>query len=496
MKYYLLAIDQGTTGSTALVIDSGLSVLARGYREFRQIYPKPGWVEHDPRDIWDSVCAAVKEALAKSHIKPSRIEAVGITNQRETTILWERQKGRALHNAIVWQCRRTKDICDKLKVERIEGPIQRRTGLLLDPYFSASKLKWLLDNVKGARKRAEKSELAFGTVDSYLLWQLTGGEMHYSDVTNASRTMLFNIHTISWDDYLLKLFDIPKTLLPEVQSSTGLFGVTSDKFQKILPAGIPITGIAGDQQAALFGQGCFNEGDAKCTFGTGSFMVMNTGKKPVASKNRLLTTIAWQVGKNPPVYALEGSCFISGAVVQWLRDELKLIEKASDIEALAASVKDSGGVFFVPALAGLGAPHWRSDARGVITGISRGTNRGHIARAALEGMALQNADVLLAMEIDSKRRLKRLKVDGGAAVNDMLMQYQADILGVKIARPAVLESTALGAAALAAVGAGLIEGTAELERKLSARTKIFTPKIREKEREAVLKAWRDAVKKA
>ena len=456
---HVISIDQGTTGSTVLVLDEQLSVRGRGYKEFRQIYPQPGWVEHDPEDIWASVLDALAQAL--KGIEPSSIAAIGITNQRETSVIWDRKTGKAAHNAIVWQDRRTADRCAELKASGKEARVKQLTGLTLDPYFSGTKVSWMLHNVNGMAAAARAGSLAFGTIDSYLLWRLTGGAVHATDVTNASRTLLFDINTLSWSDELLETLGVPRTLLPEVVASSGTCGTT--KGIAGVPDGVPIAGFAGDQQAALFGQACFAVGDAKCTYGTGAFILMNTGDKPVQSKSGLLTTVAWKTATELR-YALEGSAFIAGAAVQWMRDGLSLIKSASEIEALARSVPDSGGVTLVPAFAGLGAPHWRPDARAAITGITRGTTKAHLARAILEGIALQNVDILRAMERDAGHPLRMLKVDGGAAANDLLMQFQSDVLGVEIARPEIVESTALGAAFLAGLGTGVWKDQAQVSQ--------------------------------
>jgi glycerol kinase len=448
---HVIAIDQGTTGSTVLVLDEKLQVRGRGYKEFRQIYPKPGWVEHDPEDIWSSVTTAL--AAAMQGIDAASVAAIGITNQRETAVIWDRKTGKAAHNAIVWQDRRTADRCAELKGAGKEARVKQLTGLTIDPYFSGTKVSWMLNNVPGMAAAARDGSLAFGTIDCYLLWRLTGGAVHATDVTNASRTLLFDIKQLAWSDELLELLGVPRALLPEVVPSSGPCGTT--KGVPGIRDGVPIAGLAGDQQSALFGQTCFAPGDAKCTYGTGAFILMNTGEWPVDSKSGLLTTVAWKLHTGELRYALEGSAFIAGAAVQWLRDGLGLITKASEIEELARSVTDSGGVIVVPAFAGLGAPHWRPDARAAITGITRGTTKAHLARATLEGIALQNVDILRAMERDAGRPLTMLKVDGGAAANDLLMQFQSDVLGVEIARPEVVESTALGAAFLAGLGTGV-----------------------------------------
>ncbi|MGE0550568.1 MAG: glycerol kinase GlpK [Kofleriaceae bacterium] len=447
---HVIAIDQGTTGSTVLVLDEQLQLRGRGYQEFRQIYPTPGWVEHDPEDIWRSVLAALQAAIAG--IDPASIAAIGITNQRETAVLWNRTTGTPVHNAIVWQDRRTADLCSELKAAGREPRVRELTGLTLDPYFSGTKVAWLLNHVPGLAEPARAGAIAFGTVDSFLIARLTGGH-HVTDVTNASRTLLMDLRSLTWSGEMLDLFGVPRAMLPEIVASSGPIGVT--KGVPGLRDGIPIAGIAGDQQSALFGQACFSPGDAKCTYGTGAFILMNTGDQPVASTSGLLTTVAWKMATGELRYALEGSAFIAGAAVQWLRDGLQLFSSASEIEALAMSVPDSGGVIVVPAFAGLGAPHWRPAARGTISGLTRGSTRGHIARATLEGIALQNVDILRAMERDAGRPLTMLKVDGGASANDLLMQFQSDVLGVEISRPQLVETTALGAAFLAGLGTGV-----------------------------------------
>jgi glycerol kinase len=455
---HVIAIDQGTTGTTVLVLDEQLQLRGRGYQEFRQIYPRPGWVEHDPEDIWVSVCAALAAALRG--VDPASIAAIGITNQRETTVVWDRKTGRAIHPAIVWQDRRTAERCAELAAAGHAARVRALTGLTLDPYFSGTKLRWILDHVPGAAALANAGDLAFGTIDSYLLWRLTGGAVHATDVTNASRTLLFDLHTLAWSDELLALIGVPRRVLPDIVPSSGTVGET--RGVPGLGDGIPIAGLAGDQQAALFGQACFTPGDAKCTYGTGAFILMNTGDAPIASGAGLLTTVAWKLATGELRYALEGSAFVAGAAVQWLRDGLGFFTTAAEVEALAASVPDSGGVIVVPAFAGLGAPHWRPSARGAITGLTRGTTRGHLARATLEGIALQNVDILRAMERDAGRRLTVLKVDGGASANDLLMQFQADVLGVEISRPELVETTALGAAFLAGLGTGVWKDQAQV----------------------------------
>nr|HEX4316360.1 glycerol kinase GlpK [Kofleriaceae bacterium] len=488
---HVIAIDQGTTGTTVLVLDEGLHVRGRGYQEFRQIYPQPGWVEHDPADIWSSVTAALATALAG--VDPSSIAAIGITNQRETTLVWDRATGAPIHHAIVWQDRRTADRCAALQAAGKEARVRELTGLTLDPYFSGTKIRWMLDKVPGATAAARAGKLAFGTVDSYLLWRLTGGAVHATDVTNASRTLLLDLKTLAWSDELLEVIGVPRPLLPAVVPSSGTCGVTAGV--PGLPDGVPIAGLAGDQQSALFGQACFAPGDAKCTYGTGAFILMNTGDHAVASRSGLLTTVAWKLATGELRYALEGSAFIAGAAVQWLRDGLGIIHSAPEVEALAASVPDSGGVIVVPAFAGLGAPHWRPDARAAITGITRGTTRAHLARATLEGIALQNVDILRAMERDSGRALGTLKVDGGASANDLLMQFQSDVLGVDIARPDFVESTALGAAFLAGLGVGVWKDQAQIARTWKEQRR-FKPTADRAAVDAHLARWQVAVAKA
>ena len=447
---FILALDQGTTSSRAILFDQGGAIRGVAQKEFAQMFPQAGWVEHDPSEIWSSQLEVARAVLAKAGIKATDIAAIGITNQRETAILWDRRTGQPVHNAIVWQDRRTAGFCDELKRAGHTELIRNKTGLVIDAYFSASKVRWLLDNVPGARERARRGELAFGTVDSWLLWNLTGGALHLTDATNASRTMLFNLCTGAWDDEMLRLLDIPREILPEVRSSSEVYAETAPD---VLGTPVRIGGIAGDQQAALFGQNCFERGQAKNTYGTGCFMLMNIGNKPMASQHELITTVAWKCNGRTE-YALEGSVFIAGAVVQWLRDGLGIIKSSADVEKLAASVPDCGGVYFVPAFAGLGAPHWDQYARGSIAGLTRGTTAGHIARAALEGIAFQVADVLDAMRQDSGIQLNQLRVDGGACANNLLMQFQADILGVPVVRPKVIETTALGAAYLAGLAVG------------------------------------------
>ncbi len=486
---FVLALDQGTTSSRAILFDHAGSIRAVAQREFAQIYPQPGWVEHDPMEIWATQFAVMTEVLAKASVAPADIAAIGITNQRETTLLWERATGRPVANAIVWQDRRTAPTCDALRRAGREPTFTRKTGLVLDAYFSGTKLKWLLDNVPGARERARRGELAFGTVDSWLIWNLSGRTKHVTDATNASRTLLFDIHRGDWDDELLGLLDLPRAILPTVVASSGVCAET-----RLAGVSVPIAGIAGDQQAALFGQACLQLGLAKNTYGTGCFMLLNTGRTAVASKNRLLTTVAWRRGDNTD-YALEGSVFIAGAVVQWLRDGLKIIRAAPEVEALAASVPDNGGVYLVPAFAGLGAPHWDAYARGAIFGLTRGATGAHLARAALESIAFQSAEVLRAMEADASLKLSELRVDGGAAANDLLMQIQADLLGVAVVRPKVLETTALGAAYLA----GLAVGYWRDERDITANWQIerrFEPAMSRDQAAALSAGWEKAVARA
>jgi glycerol kinase len=485
---HLLAIDQGTTGSTAMVVTLEGVTLGKHTVEFPQIFPEPGWVEHDPVEIWKSVEAAVKGALAAARIEGAQIAAIGITNQRETTVVWDRSSGKPIFNAIVWQDRRTASICEGLKSAGVEPKVRAKTGLVIDAYFSGTKLAWILDRVEGARARAAKGELAFGTIDTFLVHRLTGGVVHATDVTNASRTLLMDLATLSWDDEMLAMFQVPPSVLPTIVPSAGRVGAT--KGVSFLPDGIPIAGIAGDQQAALFGQACFAEGDAKCTFGTGAFALMNIGQRPTLSKHGLVTTVAWQLGSTT-TYALEGSAFIAGAAVQWLRDGLGIIKSAEEIEALARKVASSEGVAFVPALAGLGAPYWDQGARGTITGLTRGTTAAHLARATLEGIAFEVWDLLDAMTKDAGRGLNALKIDGGAARNDLLAQFQADVAQVEVVRPVEVESTGRGAAMLAGVGAGLTDlGTAA---KMIKVDRTFVPGMATADRAAHLRRWNDAV---
>jgi glycerol kinase len=488
---YLLALDQGTTSSRAIVFRDDAAIVGLAQREFTQLYPQPGWVEHDSREIWATQVAVAIQALGEAGLAPSRIAALGVTNQRETTIVWDRRTGEPVYNAIVWQDRRTADLCAQLKAAGVEAEVQRRTGLLLDPYFSGTKLRWILDNVAGARARAERGELAFGTVDTWLIWNLTGGRVHATDVSNASRTLLLNLESADWDEEMLRLLDVPRAVLPEVLPSSGLFGEVTSPL-----AGwpFPIAGVAGDQQAALFGQACFEPGMGKNTYGTGCFLLQNTGTTPVWSNNRLLTTIAWRTSESLE-YALEGSVFIGGAVVQWLRDGLKLIRSAPEIEALAASVPDSGGVFLVPAFVGLGAPHWDPYARGAMLGLTRGTTEAHVARAALESIALQSADLLEAMQLDAHQELKELRVDGGACRNNLLLQMQADFLQAPVVRSAVTETTALGAAYLAGLATGVYKSTHEISSQWRAERR-FEPRMPADQAAAIRARWKQAVERA
>jgi len=486
---YILALDQGTTSSRAIIFDHAGSIVAVAQKEFPQIFPKPGWVEHDPRDIWSTQLGVAAEVLTKANVAAADIAAIGITNQRETTVVWDRKTGEPVCNAIVWQDRRTANVCDRLRARKMDRVIRRKTGLVIDAYFSATKVQWILQNVKGARARAKAGELAFGTVDSWLVWKLTAGKVHVTDASNASRTMLYDISKGDWDDELLKLFGVPRSMLPEVRSSSEVYGET-----RLFGTPIPIAGIAGDQQAALFGQACTKAGMAKNTYGTGCFMLMNTGTKRIASKNNLLTTVAWRIGDRTD-YALEGSIFIAGAVVQWLRDGLEFFRSAAEIESLAASVKDTGGVYLVPAFAGLGAPHWDQYARGTIVGLTRGSTKAHIARAALEGIVLQVMDVLKAMEADSGIRLKELRVDGGASANDLLMQMQADVMNVPVVRPKVAETTALGAAYLAGLAVGFWKSQEDIARQWQV-DKRFTPRMKAVERKRIASGWDRALSRA
>jgi len=490
MKKYILALDQGTSSSRAIVFDEHGKTKAVSQKEFTQIFPQPGWVEHNPMEIWSSQASVIAEAITSIDINGSNIAAIGITNQRETTIVWDAESGEPVYNAIVWQDRRTSEACDRMKKEGKADLIRSKTELIIDAYFSATKIRWILDNVPGAEEKAKAGRLRFGTVDTWLIWMLTRGEVHVTDVSNASRTMLFNIHTLRWDKELLEMFGIPESMMPEVRSSSEVYGYTHST---LFASPVPIAGIAGDQQAALFGQMCTEAGSVKNTYGTGCFMLMNSGEKPIMSSNNLLTTIAWKIG-DKVTYALEGSIFVAGSVVQWLRDGLGIIRSSAEVESLAASVPDNGGVYFVPALTGLGAPHWDQYAKGSIYGISRGTTAGHIARAALEGIAFQTMDIVKAMEKDAGCTLRELKVDGGASRNNLLMQFQADILGTQVIRPTVTETTALGAAYLAGLAVGYWESISHIKSQWGIETE-FTPKAdvetvcRHKE------GWADAIRR-
>jgi glycerol kinase len=501
MSQHILAIDQGTTGTTVLVVEVGAAgagasigrTLGRATTEFPQHFPAPGWVSHDPGEIWTSVEASTREALKSAGISGEKVAAIGITNQRETTLVWDRSTHEPIDAAIVWQCRRTADVCSALKEDRATAlGVREKTGLVIDAYFSATKIAWLLDHVPGARARAEAGELAFGTIDSFLVNRLTGGSVHVTDVTNASRTLLMDLTRCDWDDELARIFRVPVSVLPKIVGSAETVGTT--RGVDFLPSGIRIAGIAGDQQAALFGQACFAEGDAKCTYGTGAFALMNIGDRPILSEHGLVTTVAWRIGDRT-TYALEGSAFIAGAAVQWLRDGLGIIARASEVEALARTVPSSDGVVFVPALAGLGAPHWDQDARGIVAGLTRATTRAHLARATLEGIAFEVRDLLDAMSKDSGRKLKRLRVDGGAAANDLLMQFQADVADVVVERPADVESTGRGAAMLAALGAGVIHGMAEAAAMAGVES-TFQPRMAPAERGAHIARWNEALGRA
>jgi glycerol kinase len=486
---HILALDQGTTSSRAIVFDHSGSVVSTAQREFRQIFPKPGWVEHDANEIWATQLQTAQEAIAEAGVTAAEIAAIGITNQRETTLLWDRTTGTPVHNAIVWQDRRTAAACDRLKARGLAPVIRRKTGLVVDAYFSGTKLEWLLRNVPGARAKAKAGALAFGTVDSWLVWNLTGGRVHVTDPSNASRTMLFNLRTGDWDEELLRIFGVPRSVLPAVGSSSEVYGETT-----LFGGAVPIAGIAGDQQAALFGQACTQPGMVKNTYGTGCFMLMNTGTKPIASRNNLLTTVAWRVG-NRTEYALEGSIFIAGAVVQWLRDGLGIIKSSPEVESLAAQVSDTHGVYLVPAFAGLGAPHWDQYARGLVAGITRGTTAAHLARAALEGIAFQVADVLRSMEADARIKLRQLRVDGGACANNLLMQFQSDLLGVPVVRPKVTETTALGAAYLAGLAVGYWKDQKQIAAQWQADRR-FLPAMKPVQRRQLVAGWNKALERA
>jgi glycerol kinase len=487
---YILALDQGTTSSRAIVFDKDSRIISVAQKEFTQIFPKSGWVEHDPQEIWETQKDTAVEALQKANLSAQDVAAAGITNQRETTVIWNKKTGEPVFNAIVWQDQRTSAFCDEIRQNHADL-IRRKTGLEVDAYFSASKINWILENVKDARKQAKAGELAFGTIDSWLVWKLTNGEKHLTDVSNASRTMLFNINDLDWDAELLKIFNVPRSILPEVKSSSEIYGeINSVEELK----GIKIAGIAGDQQAALFGQLCTEKGLTKSTYGTGCFMLQNVGSQPVKSENKLLTTVAWQIGDRAE-FALEGSVFIGGAVIQWLRDSLQIIENSSEVEALANSAEDNGGVYFVPAFAGLGSPHWNQNARGLIIGLTRGTGRAHIARAAVESICYQTADLLAAMQADAKIELRELRVDGGAVKNDSLLQFQADVLQIPVVRSKITETTALGAAYLAGLAVGFWKDKNELAEHWQA-DKIFTPQMLENEANDLRRKWSEAVKRA
>jgi glycerol kinase len=486
---HILALDQGTTSSRAIVFDHDGSVVAMAQQEFRQIFPKPGWVEHDAQEIWASQLSVARQAIDRAGITATDVAAIGVTNQRETTVVWDRNTGKPIGHAIVWQDRRTAAACDRLRGRGLASTIRRKTGLVIDAYFSATKLQWMLTHVPGARARARAGELAFGTVDSWLIWNLTGGRQHVTDPGNASRTMLYNIHTNNWDEELLRIFGVPRSMLPEVRSSSEVYGEC-----RLFGAPIPIAGIAGDQQAALFGQACTKPGMVKNTYGTGCFMLMHTGTKPIRSRNNMLTTIAWRIG-NRTEYALEGSIFIAGAAVQWLRDALGVIAASSEVETLASQAADSAGVYFVPAFAGLGAPHWDQRARGLLIGLTRGSTKAHLARATLEAIAYQVADVLRAMQNDAKIPLKELRVDGGASVNNLLMQFQADVLGVPVVRPKISETTALGAAYLAGLATGYWKDQAAIAKQWQVDRR-FAPTIGSRARTALMAGWSKALDRA
>lgn len=490
MPKYIMALDAGTTSNRCIIFNQSGSIVGSAQKEFSQFYPRPGWVEHDPSEIWATQLGVAIEAMTITGIKASEIAAIGIANQRETTIVWDKKTGEPIHRAIVWQCRRTANDCDKLKEKGLSEIFRKKTGLVLDAYFSATKLKWILDNVTNARERAEQGDLLFGTVDTWLIWKLSDGKVHVTDYSNASRTMLYNINSLEWDDEILAELNIPKCMLPEVKPSSQIYGIT----QNDILNGIPIAGAAGDQQAALFGQNCYLPGQAKNTYGTGCFMLMNIGKNPVFSNNGLLTTIAWGIGDKVE-YALEGSIFIAGAAIQWLRDEMKLIDSAGESEAAARSVQNTGGVYFVPAFVGLGAPYWDQYARGTIIGITRGTNKNHIIRAALESLAYQTNDVLRAMEEDSKVTLGKLKVDGGVSGNDFLLQFQADIINAPVERPSCTETTAMGAAHLAGLAVKYWSGTQDIMQNC-ATVKEYRPQMQEEERISTISRWKSAVKRS
>ncbi|NOU91439.1 glycerol kinase GlpK [Paenibacillus sp. LMG 31460] len=487
-KKYVLSLDQGTTSSRAILFDKSGAIMGVAQKEFTQIYPKPGWVEHNAEEIWETQLEVLKEVLIKNHVHPHQIAAIGITNQRETAVVWDKLTGKPVYNAIVWQSRQTMDICNELKEQGFDPTVRQKTGLLIDAYFSGTKVKWILDNVQGAREKADNGQLLFGTIDTWLIWKLTDGKVHVTDYSNASRTMMYNIHELQWDQELLNMLNVPASMLPDVRPSSEVYGETS---KSLFEVQIPIAGIAGDQQAALFGQACFEEGMAKNTYGTGCFMLMNTGTKAVASQNGLLTTIAWGLDGKVE-YALEGSIFVAGATIQWLRDGLKLIEKASDSEKHAAAVASTDGVYLVPAFVGLGAPYWDMEARGAIFGLTRGTTQDHFIRAAVESLAYQTKDVLEAMEADSGIQLQKLAVDGGAVANNFLMQFQANLLGAAVDRPRVLETTALGAAYLAGLAVGYWAGKQDIiQNKVIERT--FESSMESAERDGLYEGWKAAV---
>ena len=488
---YVMALDAGTTSNRAIIFDADSKIIGVAQKEFTQHFPQPGWVEHDAEEIWSSMHEVMKEALEQSGLVASDIAAIGITNQRETAVIWDRTTGRPIYNAIVWQSRQTADICEDLKRQGLVDEFKEKTGLVIDAYFSGTKVKWILDHVEGARARAEKGELAFGTIDTWLLWKLTGGKEHKTDYSNASRTLMFNIKTLEWDEALLKHLTVPKSLLPEVRPSSEVYGHT---IPSIIGASVPVAGMAGDQQSALFGQNCFSPGEAKNTYGTGCFLLMNTGEDLCMSKNGLVTTIAWGLDGKVE-YALEGSIFVGGSAIQWLRDGLRLVDSAPDSEWVAKKVKDAGGVYMVPAFVGLGAPYWDMNARGMIIGLTRGTTKAHIVRATLDSLAYQTRDVLGAMEADSGNRLAALKVDGGAVANNLLMQFQADLLGVPVDRPQITETTALGAAYLAGLATGVWASKEELKKSWQLDTR-FTPALDKKDADKLYKGWRKAVKHA
>lgn len=495
MSEYILAIDQGTTGTTVLIFDHDIAVKGRAYSEFTQHYPRPGWVEHDASEIWHVSVSVIEAALKDAGIRASDLNAIGITNQRETVVMWDRATGKPVSNAIVWQDRRTAGYCDELRArDGIEEKIREKTGLVVDPYFSGTKVRWMLENVPGLRARAEQGEIAFGTIDSWLVWQLTGGRVHITDYSNASRTLLYNIHDLEWDEEILELLDIPAAILPEVKPSSHIYGET-DPEMFFGTHSIPVAGIAGDQQAALFGQACYGEGLAKNTYGTGSFVLMNTGTEAVKSKEKLLTTIAWGIGDEPVEYALEGAIFVTGAAVQWLRDGLGIIKGAAETEKQARSLSSNDGVYFVPALVGLGAPHWDPYARGLLIGLTRGTTQAHVSRAVLESMCYQARDVVATMERDSGIKLRELRADGGASVNSWLMQFQADMLGVPLEVPRIIETTGLGAAYLAGLATGFWESREELDAKWKL-AKRYEPAMPEAERERLYKRWNKALERA